>query len=472
MSLREKLNRLEVSTASFVPQTGSGSTTAATAATAAASARASAAAGASNAAYQALRASLHAQLLDHIDLEVMGTMTPARMREELRVLVERMIDESGAALNAGERKQIVVDIQNEITGLGPIEPLLADPTVSDILVNSYRQTYVERGGRLELTPVRFDSDEHLMKVIDKIVSRVGRRVDESSPMVDARLPDGSRVNAIIPPLAVDGPLLSIRRFATVPLKAEDLVRHRSLTAELAQLLGGMVKAKLNILVSGGTGTGKTTMLNVLSSFIPHNERIVTIEDAAELQLQQPHVVRLETRPPNIEGKGEITQRALVRNSLRMRPDRIIVGEVRGSEALDMLQAMNTGHEGSMATVHANTPRDALTRLENMLGMAGLQMPQKALRQQITSALAAIVQIGRLSDGKRKVVSLSEITGMEGDIITMQEIFVFRQTGVDANGNVLGRLHATGVRPKLLDRLTAFGVTLPEDMFDPDRVREQ
>jgi pilus assembly protein CpaF len=425
--------------------------------------------GVGGAAYQALRAEIQTQLLDRIDLEVMGTLAPDRLREELRLLVDRLIGESKVALNADESKQIVIDIQNEILGLGPIEPLLADPTVSDILVNTYKQVYAERGGKLEITPIRFDSDQHLMKVIDKIVSRVGRRVDESSPMVDARLPDGSRVNAIIPPLAIDGPLLSIRRFATVPLKMDDLVRNRSLTPELAILLGAMVRAKLNLLISGGTGTGKTTLLNVLSGFIPATERIVTIEDAAELQLQQPHVLRLETRPPNIEGKGEVPQRALVRNSLRMRPDRIIVGEVRGAETLDMLQAMNTGHEGSMATVHANTPRDALTRLENMLGMAGLQLPQKAMRQQIASALTAIVQIGRLSDGKRKVVSLSEITGLEGDVISLQEIFVFKQTGIDPAGNVTGSFHATGVRPRFLERLTSFGVKLPDDMFNPSRV---
>ena len=449
MSLRERLNTIQqIAPAQAAPAEGAGT-----------------------AAYQALRADLHAQLLDRIDLEVMGSMPPERLREELRILVERLIGEAGAALNAVERKQIVLDIQNEVMGLGPIEPLLADPSVSDILVNTCRQVYVERAGRLELAPVRFDSDAHLMKVIDKIVSRVGRRVDESSPTVDARLPDGSRVNAIIPPLAIDGPLLSIRRFAAVPLKMDDLIRLHSLTPELAALLGGMVRAKLNILVSGGTGTGKTTLLNVLSGYIPPSERIVTIEDAAELQLQQPHVVRLETRPPNIEGKGEVTQRALVRNSLRMRPDRIIVGEVRGAETLDMLQAMNTGHDGSLATIHANSPRDALTRVENMLGMAGLQLPQKAMRQQIASALSAIIQIGRLSDGKRKVVSLSEITGMEGDIITMQEIFVFRQTGIDANGNVVGRFGATGVRPKFLEKLIAFGVKLPEDMFNPNRIYE-
>ncbi len=449
MSLRDRLNAIQLSQPAVQPPLEGGD----------------------SAAYQALRASLQTQLLDRIDLEVMSKLSPDRLREELRVLVERLIGEAGAALNAGERKKIVLDIQNEIMGLGPIEPLMADSTISDILVNTHRQVYVERAGRLELTPIRFDSDDHLMKIIDKIVSRVGRRVDESSPMVDARLPDGSRVNAIIPPLAIDGPLLSIRRFAAVPLKMDDLVRHKSLTPELAALLGGMVKAKLNILISGGTGTGKTTLLNVLSGFIPHHERIVTIEDAAELQLQQPHVVRLETRPPNIEGKGEVTQRALVRNSLRMRPDRIIVGEVRGAETLDMLQAMNTGHEGSMATVHANSPRDALSRIENMLGMAGLQMPQKAMRQQIASALTAIVQVGRLSDGTRKIVSLSEITGLEGDVITMQEIFTFRQTGIDAQGQVQGTFHATGVRPKFLERIGVYGVRLPDDMFDPQRVYE-
>ncbi len=452
MSLRERLDSIQLVT----PPAGAAAT---------------AGDSAGRAGYQQLRAELHSQLLDRVDLEVMGRLAPDRLRDELRTLVERLIVEHGAALNAGERKQIVLDIQNEIMGLGPLEPLLADPTISDILVNTCKHVYVERLGRLERVAVRFDSNEHLMKVIDKIVSRVGRRVDESSPMVDARLPDGSRVNAIIPPLAIDGPLLSIRRFAAVPLKMENLVANGSLPQELATLLGGMVRAKLNILISGGTGTGKTTLLNVLSGFIPDNERIVTIEDAAELQLQQPHVVRLETRPPNIEGKGEITQRALVRNSLRMRPDRIIVGEVRGAEALDMLQAMNTGHEGSMATLHANTPRDALSRLENMLGMAGMQMTQRAMRQQIASALSAVVQIGRLNDGKRKIVSVSEITGMEGDVITMQEIFAFRQTGIDSQGKVLGRFHATGVRPKFMERLASFGVRLPDDLFDPTRTFE-
>jgi len=451
MSLRDRLNKIQLTSPAPVP------TPAADVAT--------------SSAYQALRADLHRQLLDRIDLQVMGSLAPERLRDELRLLVERLIGEAGLALNAAERKQIVQDIQYEVLGLGPIEPLLADSTVSDILVNTHSQVYVERNGRLQLTDVQFDSDEHLIKIIDKIVSRVGRRVDESSPMVDARLPDGSRVNAIIPPLAIDGPILSIRRFAVVPLRMDDLIRLHSITPELAELLGAMVRAKLNLLISGGTGTGKTTLLNVLSSYIPHSERIVTIEDAAELQLQQPHVVRLETRPPNIEGKGEVTQRSLVRNSLRMRPDRIIVGEVRGAETLDMLQAMNTGHEGSMATVHANSPRDALTRLENMLGMAGMQMPPKAMRQQISSALTAIIQIARLSDGKRKLVSLSEITGMEGEIISMQEIFVFKQTGIDQAGNVLGQFHATGVRPKFLERLRVFGVKIPDDMFNPGRVYE-
>jgi pilus assembly protein CpaF len=355
-----------------------------------------------------------------------------------------------------------------VMGLGPLEPLLADPTVSDILINTHRAVFVERHGKLETTTVRFASEQHLMKIIDRIVSRVGRRVDESSPMVDARLPDGSRVNAIIPPLAIDGPLVSIRRFGTVPLKADNLVANGSLTPHIAELLAGMVRAKLNVLISGGTGSGKTTLLNILSSHIGNTERIVTIEDAAELQLQQPHVVRLETRPPNIEGKGEINQRALVRNSLRMRPDRIILGEVRGAEAFDMLQAMNTGHEGSMATIHANTPRDGMARLENMLGMAGMTMPAKAIRQQIASAVSAIVQIARLADGKRKVMSVSEITGMEGDVITMQEIFTFQQTGVGQGGDVIGQFRATGIRPLFLARLKAFGITIPDGLFDPGR----
>ena len=420
-------------------------------------------------AYSRLKSDLHRQLLDRVDLDVMGKLAPDKLRDELRILVERLITESGQALNAGERKQVVQDIQNEVMGYGPLEGLLADSTVSDILVNTHAQVYVERRGRLEVTNVRFDNDQHLMKIIDKIVSQVGRRIDESSPMVDARLPDGSRVNAIIPPLALDGPLLSIRKFATVPLKMEDLLKNRSLTPEIAELISAMVRSKLNIVISGGTGTGKTTLLNILSSFISPSERIVTVEDAAELQLQQPHVARLETRPPNIEGRGEVSQRALVRNSLRMRPDRIIVGEVRGAEAFDMLQAMNTGHEGSMVTVHANTPRDALSRIENMLGMAGLTMPTKAMRQQISSALTAVIQIARLTDGSRRLVSLSEITGMEGDVITMQDIFAFHQSGVGTDGQVLGGYRATGVRPKFLQRVRSYGIDVPDSLFDPTRV---
>lgn len=418
--------------------------------------------------YFALKAKLHKDLLGRVDLEVLGNMKPERLKDELAILVGKMLAESGAALNAIEHQRMIQDIQNEVMGLGPLEPLLADTTISDILVNGPKQVYVERKGRLELTDSQFTDTPHLMKIIDKIVSRIGRRIDESSPMVDARLPDGSRVNAIIPPLALDGPLLSIRRFAAIPLKTEDLIRTKTMTPELAYLLEAMVKGKLNILISGGTGTGKTTLLNVLSSAIPPNERIVTIEDAAELRLQQPHVVRLETRPANIEGKGEVNQRALVRNSLRMRPDRIIVGEVRGVEVLDMLQAMNTGHEGSMATVHANSPRDALTRLENMTGMGGANIPPKIMRQQISSAITAIVQIARLTDGRRKLVSLQEVVGMEGDVITMQEIYAFTQTGVNDEGIVQGYFCATGVRPKFMRRLKAYGINVPDATFDPNK----
>jgi pilus assembly protein CpaF len=421
--------------------------------------------------YQKLKSHIHRKLLDRVDLAVMESMPPDRLREEIRILVERLIAEENLAINAAERQSLVRDIQHEVLGLGPLESLMADPTVSDILVNTHRQVYVERHGKLELSDVRFENDEHLVKIIDKIVSGVGRRIDESSPMVDARLPDGSRVNAIIPPLAIDGPILSIRRFAVVPMRMDDFLQYKSLTPGMAQVLEGLVKARVNMLLSGGTGTGKTTLLNVLSAFIPTTERIVTIEDAAELQLQQPHVVRLETRPPNIEGKGEVTQRALVRNSLRMRPDRIIVGEVRGAEVLDMLQAMNTGHDGSMTTVHANSARDALTRLENMTGMAGLNLPPKAMRQQISSALTVLVQIARMSDGKRKLVSLQEITGMEGDIITMQEIFAFEQTGIAPDGTVLGHFQATGIRPKFVDRLRVHGIEVPDDLFDPQRTYE-
>jgi pilus assembly protein CpaF len=354
-------------------------------------------------------------------------------------------------------------------GFGPLELLMADPTVSDILVNRYNRIFVERRGRLELSPVRFTDEKHLLRIIDKIVSLVGRRIDESSPMVDARLPDGSRVNAVIAPVALDGPMMSIRRFAHIPLKMANLVNDlHSLTPDMATVLEGLCKSKVNMIIAGGTGAGKTTLLNILSGFIPPGERIVTIEDAAELQLQQPHVVRMETRPPNIEGKGEITQRALVRNALRMRPDRIIIGEVRGAEAVDMLQAMNTGHDGSLTTIHANNPRDALSRLENMIGMANLNLPHKASRQQIASAITVVIQGLRLIDGRRKITSIQEITGMEGEVITMQEIFAFRQTGVTADGTVEGYFQATGVRPKFCERLRAFGITLPDTMFDSAR----
>lgn len=418
-----------------------------------------------------VKAQVHRDLLSRVDLHAMERMAPERLRAELKVLAEQLLDEHRAPINEAERKLVVESIQNEMLGLGPLESLPADPAVSDILVNGPTKIYVERRGRLETTNVRFDNEEHLMRIIDKIVSRIGRRIDESSPMVDARLPDGSRVNAIIAPLALNGPVLSIRRFAAIPYLMHDLLGFNTLTEEMAELLMGLVKGKVNLLISGGTGTGKTTLLNVISGAIAPDERIITIEDAAELQLQQPHVVRLETRPPNIEGRGEVTQRALVRNSLRMRPDRIIIGEVRGAEVLDMLQAMNTGHEGSMTTIHANTPRDALTRLENMLGMAGMQASARTVRQQISSALSVVLQISRLSDGRRKISSIQEITGMEGEIVTMQEIFLFEQTGVAQNGTVEGLFRATGIRPKFAQRLRARGIALNDDMFDPARYRE-
>lgn len=418
-----------------------------------------------------VKTNIHKKILGLVDLRTMESMSPDKLRTELKVLTERLLDEDGVAMNESERRSVVQSIQNEMLGLGPIEPLLADTTVSDILVNGPYRVYVERRGRLEATDVRFDSDTHLLRIIDKIVSRIGRRVDELSPMVDARLPDGSRVNAIIAPLALDGPVLSIRRFSVVPYGMDDLVKFGTLTPEMAELIYGLVKAKVNLLISGGTGSGKTTLLNVISGAIPANERIVTIEDAAELQLQQPHVVRLESRPQNIEGKGEVTQRALLRNSLRMRPDRIILGEIRGAEVLDMLQAMNTGHEGSMSTIHANTPRDALTRLEHMMSMAGMQVSPRAMRQQISAALTAVIQISRLSDGKRKITSVQEITGVEGDIESMQEIFKFDQTGIDATGAVQGRFLATGIRPKFEQRLRTRGVNLRDDLYDPSRNRD-
>ncbi|WP_175533324.1 MULTISPECIES: CpaF family protein [unclassified Janthinobacterium] len=422
-------------------------------------------------AYQELKKTMHQTILDRIDLERLKRLTAEQFKHELALLVQRVIEEERIVLNQHERHSLVLDIQHEMLGFGPLEPLLADASVSDILVNTYDKVYVERGGRLQLTEVTFHDNAHLMKIIEKIVSRVGRRVDESSPMVDARLPDGSRVNAIIPPLAVDGPILSIRRFAVQPLTIANLLDYKSLTPPMVQVLQALGQAKINILISGGTGSGKTTLLNVLSGFIPGSERIVTIEDAAELALRQPHVVRLETRPANIEGKGEVSQRALVRNALRMRPDRIILGEVRGAEALDMLQAMNTGHEGSLATIHSNTARDALARLENMVGMASVNLTPRATRQQICSAVTVVMQVSRLTDGARKLVSLQEVTGMEGDIIAMHEIFRFEQTGVDAQGKVLGHFCATGVRPRFTERLRMFGAPVPDSVFDPDRIYE-
>jgi pilus assembly protein CpaF len=419
--------------------------------------------------YAGLKMRIHGAALEQIDLRAMETLSRQEVKEQLKILVEQLLDVDNVALNELERKNLVRDIEYEMLGLGPLETLLADPTISDILVNGSRQVYVERFGKLEITGVSFNDDAHLMKIIDKIVSRVGRRVDESSPMVDARLPDGSRINVIIPPLAIDGPCMSVRRFSATPLKMDDLTRFHTLMPQMALLLEGLVRAKVNTLISGGTGSGKTTLLNILSGFIGARERIVTIEDAAELQLQQPHVVRLESRPPNIEGRGEVTQHALVRNALRMRPDRIIMGEVRGAEAVDMLQAMNTGHEGSLASIHANSPRDALTRLENMIGQAGMNLPSWVARQQISAAITVVIQIGRLLDGKRKLISIQEITGMERDIITMQEIFSFHQTGLTAAGEVDGYFSATGVRPKFCERLKAHGIELPEMLFEPIRL---
>jgi pilus assembly protein CpaF len=413
-----------------------------------------------------IKTRIHQEILSLMDWQRMESMAPDRLRTELKALTEELIATHKLALNETERRLIIQAIQDEMLGLGPIEALLSDPTVSDILVNGPFQVYAERHGKIVHTDVQFDSEAHLLRVIDRIVSRIGRRVDEMSPMVDARLPDGSRVNAVIAPLAMDGPLLSIRRFAVVPFSVYDLIKMDTLTAGMAELIQGLVRARLNVLVSGGTGSGKTTLLNVMSASIPGDERIITIEDAAELQLQQPHVVRMETRPPNIEGKGEISQRDLLRNSLRMRPDRIIMGEVRGAEVLDMLQAMNTGHDGSMTTIHANSPRDALTRLEHMLGMTGLKAESRALRQQIASALSVVIQISRLSDGQRKITSLQEITGIEGDVICMQEIFRFEQIGVNPDGRVQGQFVATGIRPKFVQRLITRGISLSDDLFEP------
>jgi pilus assembly protein CpaF len=407
---------------------------------------------------------IHRRLIQKLNLDRLTEINREDVRREVGAILENLVVGESTPMNLQERERLAQEVLDEVFGLGPLEPLLADPTVSDILVNSYNRIYVERRGMLEATGIQFRDDVHLMAIIDRIVSAIGRRVDESSPMVDARLADGSRVNAIIPPLAVDGPCLSIRRFGKDPLVAQDLLNKRSLTAPMLELLSGCVRARLNILISGGTGAGKTTLLNVLSSYISNRERIVTVEDAAELQLKQEHVVRLETRPPNIEGKGAVQQRQLVINCLRMRPDRIIVGEVRGEEALDMLQAMNTGHDGSLTTIHANTPRDALSRLETMVAMSNLGIPDNAIRRQISSAIDLVIQVSRLSDGTRKVITVAEITGMEGEVICMQDIFVFRKRGVRETGEVVGEFVATGIRPKFAERLLVSGIHFPMAMF--------
>jgi pilus assembly protein CpaF len=415
--------------------------------------------------FQEMKSRLHRTLINRMDLTKLSSLTPEQVHAEVSRLAETVLAQEAMPLSASERERLVNDVQHELFGLGPLEPLLKDPTISDILVNSHNTIYVERRGKIESTNVRFKDDEHLMRVIERIVSSVGRRIDESSPMVDARLQDGSRVNAIIPPLSIDGPVLSIRRFGADPLRMASLIENKALTKDIADMLQMVVTARLNVLISGGTGAGKTTLLNALSAFIPENERIVTIEDSAELQLQQPHVVRLETRPPNIEGRGEVTQRDLVRNALRMRPDRIVIGEVRGGEAIDMLQAMNTGHDGSLTTIHANTPRDALVRLETMIQMTGRRLSDRAMRQQVASALDLVVQVARLSDGSRRVTSISEITGMEGETITMQEIFQYERTGVDAQGQVIGRFRPTGIRPRFAERLKSCGLQLPRVFFE-------
>jgi pilus assembly protein CpaF len=415
--------------------------------------------------FQEMKARLHRALINRMDLTKLATLGPEQANAEVSRLAESVLAQDAMPLSALERERLVNDVQHELFGLGPLEPLLADSTISDILVNSHRTIYIERKGKLESTNIAFKDDEHLMRVIERIVSSVGRRIDESSPMVDARLKDGSRVNAIIPPLAIDGPVLSIRRFGSDPLRMHKLVENKALTKEIAEMLQMCVTARLNVLISGGTGAGKTTLLNALSAYIPENERIVTIEDSAELQLQQPHVVRLETRPSNIEGRGEVSQRDLVKNALRMRPDRIVIGEVRGGEAIDMLQAMNTGHDGSLTTIHANTPRDALARVETMIQMTGMRLSDRAMRQQIASALDLVLQVARMTDGSRRVTSISEITGMEGDIITMQEIFMFERTGVDQHGQVLGRFRPTGIRPRFAERLKTCGLQLPRVFFE-------
>jgi pilus assembly protein CpaF len=414
--------------------------------------------------FEELKRIIHGKLVDKLDLSRVSDLEGETLRREIRLVVERLCDTENPLLNRMERERLIDEVLDETFGFGPLEVLLKDPTISDIMINGPHKIFVERRGKMEKTDVKFRDNEHLLQIIDRIVSKVGRRVDETSPMVDARLPDGSRFNAIIPPLALDGPTVSIRRFGSNPLKLEDLLNYKAFTPEMAMLMEACIKARLNIVISGGTGCGKTTLLNTLSSFIPHDERVVTIEDAAELQLQQDHVVRLETRPPNIEGKGAITTRDLVKNALRMRPERIIIGECRGSETLDMLQAMNTGHSGSMTTLHANTPRDAQARMETMIMMAGLELPIKAMRQQISSAVDLIIQANRLQGGPRKITSITEVMGMEQDMIIMQEVFRFKQLGIDQNGRSYGQFEASGVRPSFVSRLEAAGIKLPGNLF--------
>jgi len=414
-----------------------------------------------------VRHRIHSRVLEELHLPAVESHSAEELEPEIARLVTRVLREENLLVNSSETEALIQEVLDELKGFGPLQPLLRDPTVSDILCNTYRDVFVERHGLLEKTECRFRDNNHLLSVIDRIVSRVGRRVDESSPMVDARLPDGSRVNAIIPPLSIDGPMLSIRRFAVRPLKMDDLIKHKTITPAIGQFLAGCVTAKLNVIISGGTGAGKTTLLNVLSGYIPEKERIVTIEDSAELQLQQPHVVRLETRPASIEGTGRVTQRDLVINSLRMRPDRIVLGEVRGPEAFDMLQAMNTGHDGSLSTIHANSPRDSLTRMESMILITGFNLPESAMRFMIASALDVIIQVSRLADGSRKVTSISEVVGMEGDVITLQEIFTFEKKGLAPNGKVKGAFRATGIRPKFSEKLELAGIAVPEELFSPN-----
>ena len=419
--------------------------------------------------YIEMKVQLHQRLLDMMNLSSLDKMEPGEIRAEVEDMVRELLQEEQTPVSLAERNQLIPDILDEVLGLGPLEPLLKDPSISDILVNTHERVFVERYGHLELTPVRFKDEKHLLRIIKRIVSSVGRRIDESQPTVDARLLDGSRVNAVISPIAVDGPLLSIRKFAKIPFTIESLIENQTITPQIAELMDAIVRCRLNVLISGGTGSGKTTMLNAMSSNISDRERIVTIEDAAELQLQQTHVARMETRPANIEGTGAIAQRELVKNALRMRPDRIIVGEVRAGEAFDMLQAMNTGHDGSMTTVHANTARDALSRLEQMIGMAQLDLPTTTMRSQIASALDVVIQLQRMSDGRRRMIALCEITGMEGDVVSLHEIFRFRRLSTDPEGNIQGEFRATGIRPKFVDRCASMGIEVSNDLFSPDRV---